>query len=434
MKKSINEMQKSSFNHIKFGLIKAFYFCRFLLRHFHDLRGMQTASSLAYETLFSIVPLVTIMFGLFVKISVLHEFSGIMQDFLFNNFVPEFDLSIQKYIGEFSAKASELTITGIMVLVLIALMLMATIDNAFNRIWLVENKRSLVGRLLMYWAVLTMGPLLIGVSLACTSYVLSLPVVIDVEASLDLQSRLFSGLPFFTTTIAFTLLYVLVPNCDVSKKHAFLGGFICAVLFEFANHAFGIYVKEMPSYENIYGAIAIVPLFLIWIYISWIIVLFGAHITFCLSSFRMEDEIENQSKKGWTFIDALQVLRHLVEAQKDGHALSMSQLKKGLVSLPYYQINDLLELLKKHKWVNENDGSWLLSKDLGKVFLFDLHKILPVRLPITSSEFKNNQLSSKMKLYLSDYHKQAEGHLSVSIKDFLNENDGLNLTDIQTHT
>ena len=421
MKKSLNEILKNNVNYIKFGLTKTFYFCRFLLRNFHNSRGMQTASSLAYETLFSIVPLVTIMFGLFVKISVLHEFSGIMQDFIFDNFVPEFGLTIKEYIDEFSTKASELTITGIMVLVLIAIMLMATIDTAFNRIWFVENKRSLVSRVLMYWAVLTMGPLLIGVSLACTSYLLSLPVVIDVDASLDLQSRLFRWLPFLTTSIAFTLLYVLVPNCDVSKKHAVLGGLICAVLFEFAKHSFGIYAKEMPSYENIYGAIAIVPLFLIWIYVSWMIVLFGAHITFCLSSFRLEDEIKNQSEKGWTFIDALQILEHLVEAQKNGHALSMSQLRKRLALLSYYQINDLLDLLKKHELINEINGSWLLSGDLKQISLFDLHKILPVRLPITASEFKNNQLSNNLKLHLGNYQKQTKGHLSVSIKDFLNE-------------
>ncbi|MFT5395601.1 MAG: membrane protein [Gammaproteobacteria bacterium] len=425
-------MPENIVNYIKSGLITTCYFCRFFLRHFYNLRGMQTASSLAYTTLLSIVPLVTVMFGLFGKISVLQEFSGAIQDFVFNNFVPEFGVAIQGYIGEFSTKASQLTISGIMVLVVIAIMLMATIDNAFNRIWFVKNKRSPVARLLMYWAVLTMGPVLIGVGLASTSYLLSLPVVIDVDTSLDLKSRLLSWLPFLTTSTAFTLLYVLVPNCFVSKKHALLGGLICAVLFELAKYGFGIYVKEMPSYENIYGAIAIVPLFLIWIYVSWMIVLFGAHITFCLSSFRLQDEIENRSKGGWNFVDVLHVLEYLYQAQKEGRALSISQLRQGLVLLPHYQINDLLELLQRQKWVNESKGSWLLSKDLKETCLYDLHKILPVRLPVTESELKNDQLSNNLKSQLSDYHKQVEGHLSVPIAEFFKGVDVSNLSDIQT--
>tara|TARA_R110002072_G_scaffold100107_5_gene220390 strand:- start:14404 stop:15708 length:1305 start_codon:yes stop_codon:yes gene_type:complete len=432
MTNSTGEMPEKIVNFIKTGLIKIFYFCRFFLRHFYNLRGMQTASSLAYTTLLSIVPLVTVMFGLFGKISVLQEFSGAIQDFAFNNFVPEFGMAIQGYIGEFSTKASELTISGIMVLVLIAIMLMATIDNAFNRIWFVKNSRNPVARLLVYWAVLTMGPVLIGVGLASTSYLLSLPVVIDVDSSLDLKSRLLSWLPFLTTTTAFTLLYVLVPNCHVSKRHAAIGGVICAVLFELAKYGFGIYVKEMPSYENIYGAIAIVPLFLIWIYVSWIIVLFGAHITFCLSSFRLQDEVENRSKGGWNFVDVLHVLECLHQAQKEGRALSISQLRKGLVLLPHYQINDLLELLKRHKWVNESNGNWLLSKDLKETCLFDLHKILPVRLPVTENELKKDPLSNNLKSHLNDYHKQVEGHLSVPIAVFFKGIDVSGLSDIQT--
>ena len=307
-------MKENLVNIIRDSLVRMFYFSRFFLRHFYTSRGMQTASSLAYTTLLSIVPLIAVMFGLFGKISILQDVSASIQEFIFSNFVPHFGQTIQGYIGGFSTKASQLTITGSMVLVLIAIMLMATIDNAFNRIWFVTKKRNPVARLLVYWAVLTMGPLLIGVGLASTSYLLSLPVVADVDSSLNIKAHLLSWLPFLTTSIAFTLLYILVPNCYVTKRHALAGGVICAILFEFAKYGFGIYVRAMPSYENIYGAISIIPLFLIWIYVSWMIVLFGAHITFCLSSFRLEDEIENRSRKGWNFLDVLRVLSSLFKA------------------------------------------------------------------------------------------------------------------------
>ena len=277
-------MQENLVNIIRDNLIKVLYFSRFFLRHFYTLRGMQTASSLAYTTLLSIVPLIAVMFGLFGKIAILQDVSASIQEFVFTNFVPHFGQTIQGYISGFSTKASQLTITGSMVLVVIAIMLMATIDNAFNRIWFVTKKRNPIARLLVYWAVLTMGPLLIGIGLASTSYLLSLPVVADVDSTLNLKAHFLSWLPFLTTSIAFTLLYILVPNCYVSKRHALVGGIICAILFEFAKYGFGIYVRTMPSYENIYGAISIIPLFLIWIYVSWVIVLFGAHISFCLSS------------------------------------------------------------------------------------------------------------------------------------------------------
>jgi membrane protein len=415
-------MAENLFNIIKAKLITVFYFCRFFLRHFYNLRGMQTASSLAYTTLLSIVPLITVMFGLFGSISVLSDFSEAIQNFVFANFVPEFGQAIQGYLLGFSDKASKLTITGITVLVFIAIMLMATIDNAFNRIWMVKKRRNPVGRLLVYWAVLTMGPLLIGFGLASTSYILSLPVVADVDTSWNLKARFLSWMPFFTTSVAFSLLYILIPNCFVSKRHAFIGGFICAILFEFAKYGFGIYVREMPSYENIYGAIAIIPLFLIWIYVSWMIVLFGAHITFCLSSFRLNDEIELRSKGGWKFIDVLRVLELLYKSQLEGRTLSITEIRKSSVSLPQFEMNEMLEHLKRKKWVNQSSNSeWLLSKDMKETSLYELHTVLPVRLPIADNELGQDKLSTNLKTCLANHKQEVAEHLSLSIHDFLKE-------------
>ena len=248
---------------------------------------MQVASSLAFTSLLSLVPLLTVMFGFFGKISALQGFSTLIQDFIFTNFVPEFGQIIQQYMHIFSVKASQLTISGSIILVLIALMLLATIDNAFNRIWRIKKTRNLIKRIFIYFSLLVIGPLLIGIGLASTSYLLSIPVIADVDTAFNIRTHLLSWLPFLTTSITFILLYILVPNCYVYKRHAAIAGIICAILFELAKYGFGIYIKEMPSYENIYGALAIIPLFFIWIYISWVIILFGAHITFCLSSFHL---------------------------------------------------------------------------------------------------------------------------------------------------
>jgi membrane protein len=169
-------------------------------------------------------------------------------------------------------------------------MLLATIDNAFNRIWRIKKTRNLIKRIFIYFSLLVIGPLLIGIGLASTSYLLSIPVIADVDTAFNIRTHLLSWLPFLTTSITFILLYILVPNCYVYKRHAAIAGIICAILFELAKYGFGIYIKEMPSYENIYGALAIIPLFFIWVYISWVIILFGAHITFCLSSFHLAQD------------------------------------------------------------------------------------------------------------------------------------------------
>ena len=271
----------------KFFMFFQIIFARtsYILRHFYLSNGMQVASSLAFTSLLSFVPLLTVMFGLFGEISVLQNFSTLIQNFIFANFVPEFGQTIEQYIYIFSTKASQLTISGSVFLVLIAMMLLATIDNSFNRIWKIKNKRNPIKRILIYFSLLIMGPLLIGIGLALTSYLLSIPVIADVDTTFNVKTHLLGWLPFLMTSIAFILLYILVPNCYVYKKYAVSAGVICAILFELAKYGFGIYVKEMSGYENIYGALAILPLFLVWIYISWVIILFGAHITFCLSSF-----------------------------------------------------------------------------------------------------------------------------------------------------
>ena len=262
----------------------------YIFRHFYRANGVEAASALAFETLLSLVPLLTVMFGLFGKISILQEFSATIQNFIFVNFVPEFGQTIEQYIHIFSTKASQLTIGGSLILILVALMLLATIDNTFNKIWAIKKKRNPIKRIFIYFLLLFLGPLLIGASLALTSYLLSISAIADVDTLFNIRTYFLQWFPFFMTAITFILLYILVPNCNVSNRHAVIAGIICAILFELAKYAFGIYIREMSDLENIYGTLAIIPLFLVWIYISWVIILFGAHLTFCLSQFYAEDK------------------------------------------------------------------------------------------------------------------------------------------------
>lgn len=268
------------------GAIRLYNFSLFVLRRYAARRGPQAASALAYTTLLSIVPLVGVLFSLFGDLPVFSDISESVWEFAFANFVPEFGRTVQGYLIDFSLNASHMTRTGIVALIVIALLLMWEIESAINQAWHVPLNRNPAKRFSIYLAVLTLGPLLLGISLYSTSYVLALPVIRDVDTSLMLKARLLAVMPFLTTTLAFALLYNLVPNRRVNRNHALIGGVFAAVCFEIAKYTFGLYIKAVPTYEVIYGALAIIPMFLVWTYLSWVIVLLGAQVACCLSEYK----------------------------------------------------------------------------------------------------------------------------------------------------
>lgn len=357
------------------------FFTRYFLRRFLRERGFQVASALAYTTLLSLVPLLTVMFAFPGGMPFLRGVTHTMQDFLFSNFVPEFGDTVRQYVGTFSLKASQVTITGLVSLIVIALMLVSTIDGALNSIWKVRIQRTRVSRFLVYWAMITLGPILVGAGMLGTSYLLSIPAIEGVHSGLDLHKRLLSILPFLCTTGAFTLMYVLVPYCHVSRRHALAGALVAAVSFELAKYGFGVYVKTVPT-EAIYGAIAVIPLFLIWIYASWVIILIGAHITYCLAEFRLEAELRGQGEAVWDFEHAYLLVSGLWHAQRHGRPLSLPDLRARAGGLPQNQVNDILESLNRARWVDKTrDGNWMLARDLDETSLYDLHRAIARPLP-----------------------------------------------------
>ena len=265
------------------GVVRLFAFSRLVLDRFIARRGPQSASALAYTTLLSIVPLVGVLFSLFGSLPVFEDIRSIMEEFVFANFVPEFGRVVQGYLIEFSLNAAQMTHTGIIALIVVALLMMWGIESAMNQVWDVTERRNPALRFLIYLVVLTLGPVLLGIGLYSTSYLLALPVVKSVDSSLLVKERLLTVMPFLTTTLAFTLLYTLVPNCRVNRHHALTGGVFAAVCFEIAKYSFGLYVRAVPTYEIIYGALAVIPMFLVWIYVSWVIVLLGAQVACCLT-------------------------------------------------------------------------------------------------------------------------------------------------------
>lgn len=407
-------------NIIRRGVLWLFYFIRYLVSQFYRQRGLQIAAALAYTTLLSLVPLITVIFGIFKGMSAFEALGTSIQAFIFRNFVPAFSDTLQEYLSGFSQKAAGLTVTGIIVLIFIVLMLLATIENAFNVIWHVSKRRNTAARFMIYWAILTLGPILVGAGLFITSYIFSLSFVIDMNESLGFREQLLPWLPFFTTAIAFTLLYILIPNCYVSRTHAVIGGVSSAALFEVAKYGFGYYVKAIPAYQMIYGAIAVIPVFLMWIYISWVIVILGAHITFCLSSFRLLAERVGRREHDWNFIDVCRVISVLWHAQKSGRSLSVPRIRKQGATIPIYQINEIMEVLERHHWVHRDAGNkWLLSRDVSGQRLIDIYRIVPNRMPVKDLTLGESEQARLLKTLLERYHTSLEEILAVDAASIL---------------
>ncbi len=296
-------------------------FMRYLLKQFLANQGVLNGAALTYTTLFAVVPLMTVSYAMLAAVPSFQGAGESLQNWIFENFVPSTGSAIQGYLQDFSSQARHLTGVGIALLAVTSIMMMKNIEAAFNRIWRVAEPRKGLASFMLYWSVLSLGPILIGLGLLVTSYIASLPFISEAADAVG-RGRLLSLLPMLLSTAAFTLMYVAVPNCQVPFKSALIGGVVVAVLIEAAKRGFALFVTQFPSYELIYGAFAAVPLFLLWIFISWVIILIGAELTRCLTVYRPLDK-EGSVPHLYTVVA---VLYRLWQAQKAGRTLSDRQL------------------------------------------------------------------------------------------------------------
>ena len=262
----------------KHGVLIGYGFCLLVYRRFVEDGCAHRAAALAYTSLLSLVPLLTVSFAVLAAFPVYQNVGDKIQDFIFQNFVVSSANVVQQHIQAFMTKATQLSATGSFFLLVTAILLIFNIEQAFNSIWRVKHRRKGVSAFLSYWAVLTLMPILIGVGFAVTSYLASVPFITGAAESLGLKKPLLAMLPYLLTLFAFTLLYITVPNCKVRIRYAFVGGLLATLLFELAKAGFAAYITHFPTYKLLYGALAALPIFLVWVYVSWLIILFGAEV------------------------------------------------------------------------------------------------------------------------------------------------------------
>ncbi len=348
-------------------------FAHFFARRFNEDRCFQIAGSLTFTTLLSIVPIVTIALTLVSAIPVFSSMTTHVKTFVFSNLVPESGGRILAfYVTQFSQNAARLTVLGAIFLALTALTLMLTIDHVFNTIWRVTRKRPMIHRILIYWGMLTIGPVLIGGSLSITSWLLSRSA--GFVSPHELGIVFLKIVPYLLTILAMSLLYFTVPNTSVPRSHALLGGILAGTAFEIMKVGFGWYITHFTTYKLVYGAFSSIPVFLLWIYLSWLIVLSGALLT---ASLPLYDQASWNLKTfpGKRFIDALKILEALNAAHKTGKVPDSACLHSQL-EIDRDILESILHECSLRNLAKETlEGGWVLGRDARNILLSDIYKM-----------------------------------------------------------
>jgi membrane protein len=379
---------------------------------FTEDRCLQTASSLTFTTLIALVPMIT------VALSVASAFPGFdsllwtLRDFVVTNMLPESVSAISAYTRQFSENAARLTIVGVTVLGVTALLLMLTIDHAFNKIWRVSRPRPLLQRVLLYLTVLTVGPLLIGASLSLTSYLLTLSF--DVLGELPaMKHAVLRFVPLLLTTLAFALLYLTVPNRRVLKRDALAGGIAAGAAFEVMKHAFGFYITQFPAYKLVYGAFAAVPIFLLWVYLSWLVVISGAVLVAVLPEWR-EPSTRALRGPGSDFLDGLRVLKRLWVARANGGAVPHSDLRRD-VKCPAVRLDAILDMLVAAAWVTRSGSAgWVLTREAAALKVEDVYRQFVFRLPAHELECVSDP---ELALLVAHISGRVTQHMQMSLDE-----------------
>lgn len=342
-------------------------FTRFVIQRFLDNRVPQIAGSLTYTTLLALVPLLTVMLVVITAFPVFDGISDAFMAFLRSNLLPSGTTTILEYLNEFKDQAGKLTSIGIIMMVVTSIMLVQTIDETFNRIWQVQRQRSIWVRLPIYWVLLTIGPLVVGLSLSVSAYFMRLEMLNQLPFFAGVLK--FFGQVLFDTLIFFGI-FRLVPNRYVSSKHAIIGGLITGLFLELAKTGFGIYVSNFNSYQLVYGAFAAIPVFLIWLQLLWMIVLSGAVLTSCLSYWRGE-AYKRANRSQIEFDDIVALLLLLANAQENGKTLREREFRQHL-PMGYDQLGSLLEQLSNRNYIEYGKKGWLLKTTPEQIRLSDL--------------------------------------------------------------
>ncbi|SFU61725.1 YihY family inner membrane protein [Pseudoduganella namucuonensis] len=365
---------------------------RFARRRLREESLPQVAGSLTFATVFALVPLLTIALAIFTTFPMFTTLRKALEAYFVQSVMPkQIATPILNNLTMFASKATRLSAVGAVALVFTSVAMMGMIERVFNRIWRVKAERSWARRILVYWALLTLGPLLVGVSLSLSThvYVATSDYLGEVPV---LAAVVYTLLSIAATTAGFTLMYTVVPNRQVDWRDALWGGLVAALFFELAKRGFAVFITQFPTYSRIYGALAALPLFLLWIYLSWLITLIGALFVAALPVVKYE-RWWHEAVPGGAFVDAMAILKVLHTATRCGDtALVNSAAIRARTRMGYDEMDSLLERMAAQGWVgkvkaeaprrvqwgkrvSEGADNWVLLANPAKLTLADVYRV-----------------------------------------------------------
>jgi membrane protein len=365
---------------------------RFAQRRLREEKLPQLAGSLTFTSTLALVPLLTIVLAIFTSFPIFGHFRSALDNYFVQTVMPKaIANTISSNLTQFASKATRLSAVGAVALLFTSTAMMNMIERAFNQIWRVRRARPLVQRVMIYWALVTLGPLAFGVSLTLTSQLFL--ATGGLASSIPLIGAIFTTLVSVAlTTGAYTFLYMTVPNRYVDWRDAVWGGLVAALAFEVAKRMFGLFIRQFPTYAIIYGALAALPLFLVWMYLSWLITLVGAVLTSALPVVKYE-RWWYEPVPGGAFVDAMAILKVLYGgAGVTGTALVSSAAIRAHTRIGYDEMTTLLEQMLAVGWVGrvqddvsararwgvgarESADNWVLLVDPGKIRLSDVYRV-----------------------------------------------------------
>ena len=363
---------------------RAHSFFRFMWHRFLDDRLFESAGALSFTTVFALVPLSMVVFGILSAFPVFKDWSSQLSDYIFSNFVPSSARAVEKYLQQFSANAGKLTTAGVIALVVSLLITLTSVEATFNRIWRVKTARTKFSRFIVYWTVLTRGALVAATSLALSARFFALPLFATAPGRV-VESVMLRFAPMAIELLSFAAIFRVVPHRTVKWRHALVGALLSVLLFELVKWGITLYLGKFGSYQKIYGPLAFIPILLMWIFLGWVSILFGASSAAAMAAFRYQPAAM-RLPEGYEIYGLLRMLGRFAERRRDGRGLHSDEIQRLEPMLTDELVQQMLgELCEIGLLRRAESGEWLLARDLDDLTMADLYEACQLRIPVAEA-------------------------------------------------
>lgn len=408
--------------HVIFREVGAFIV--YVGERFSTDRCLRMAAGLSYTSLLAIVPLTAIAFSMLAAFPVFEGVRENLQGALFSNLLPQTAEATGEYFDQFVRNTTTLSAVGIVALALTAILLLGTIEADMNTIFRVVRARAMIPRLLVFWALLTLGPLLLGASFSLSTYIFAATRWVGIDTGAGAGGFFITLLPTIMIVVMLTTFYVIIPNRNISLTAGLIGGVTAGILFTLLRKVFGWYIITFPTYQNIYGALSVVPIFLIWMYLSWLIVLMGAVLTASTNEWQSAGgkPMSSNVSAGARLVAAMQILGVLYEAGKEGTGAVRRNAILRKTGGGGEAVDLILYQLRNARFVERTSANrWILARNPETTKVAEVHSILrlgfgDVRVPNDGSDWQ-----SRFTNLIEGLRSNNQEALSISLKDVFEE-------------